>query len=275
MYIPWSLKLKMASWKMTSFFLPKLTAQWAENLFLRPVKHHLPDSEKKYYETAKKNQILSGLQVYEWGSDAHPKVLLIHGWSGRGTQMGAFAEPLVQNNFHVIALDGPAHGLSKGQYTHVGDFTASLVAVQKHFGPLKATIAHSFGAGCSVLAVHRGLSTEKLVLIAGPSRYERVIQNYLDRLKLSNSAQKYFFKSMEQKVQLPAQQMNVGHLAQTITQPILVVHDQHDKEVPVERMYEIKNDCPRAELLETQHLGHRRILKDAATVQRIIQFILK
>jgi hypothetical protein len=40
------------------------------------------------------------LPVYSWGSG--PTILLAHGWSGRGSQLGAFVEPLVEQGFRLV-----------------------------------------------------------------------------------------------------------------------------------------------------------------------------
>ena len=123
-------------------------------------------------------------------------------------------------------------------------------------------VAHSFGAGCSVLAVRRGMKAEKLVLVAGPSRYELVIKNYLKMIGLSSLSQKHFLRSLESKVGLPASEMNVGRLGQGLGIPALIVHDEEDREVRYKAALEIHETWPETELLATQGLGHRRILKD-------------
>ena len=43
------------------------------------------------------------------------KTLLLHGWSGRGTQLYTFAETLQKEGMEVITFDMPAHGKSLGK----------------------------------------------------------------------------------------------------------------------------------------------------------------
>lgn len=188
--------------------------------------------------------------------------------------MGAFAEPLVQNGFRVVAVDGPAHGDSKGVLTHVGEYSQFLIDIQKTLGPYKAIIAHSFGAGCSVLAASRGLSVEKLILIAGPSRYELVVEHYLKSIKISRRSCQHFLTRLTQLTNLPVSKMNVGIIGNSLSIPGLVVHDHGDKEVPFQAAEDIKSNWPSIQLMKTTGLGHRRLLKDPAVLTAVKDFIL-
>lgn len=264
----WFLFIRYFSW-----VLPKQSASWAEGIFLTPSRVPRPDSEKLWFESAKKYTLAGGIAAYEWGSSTGPLVVLVHGWSGRGTQMGAFAEPLVGKGYRVVALDGPAHGSSEGTRTNVGDYAKFLIRAQKELGPYKAIIAHSFGAGCSVLAASQGLKVEKLILVAGPSRYEVVVGNYLDFIRISPFAQKYFLKSLAEKVGLTAKELNIGNIGNKLDIPTLIVHDTGDKEVPYIAATEIIQAWPHAKLLTTANLGHRRILKDPKVTQQVAEFI--
>ncbi|WP_413942630.1 alpha/beta fold hydrolase [Bdellovibrio sp. HCB-162] len=264
----WFLFIRYFSW-----VLPKLSAYWAEDLFLTPTRVPRPESEMSWFESSKKYTLAGGIAAFEWGSSAGPLVVLVHGWSGRGTQMGAFAEPLMEKGYRVVALDGPAHGSSEGERTNVGDYAKFLIRAQKKLGPFKAVIAHSFGAGCSVLAASWGLQVEKLVLVAGPSRYEVVVDDYLKFISISPLAQKYFLQSLAQKVGLTAKELNVGNIGSKLQTPALIVHDKEDKEVGYAAALEIKEAWPHAHLLTTSNLGHRRILKDPKVTQQVAEFI--
>jgi predicted alpha/beta hydrolase family esterase len=214
-----------------------------------------------------------GISAFEWGHENDPVVLLIHGWSGRGTQMGAFAAPLVAAGFRVVAIDGPAHGTSDGTYATLALFAESMKEAQKILGPFHAVIAHSFGAGSVVLAVVRGLVAKKIVLVAGPARYERVIANFFKILPISPSARKIFLVNLQNLVGIAVQDMNVGELGQNLPVQAMVVHDVEDKEVKFQSALEIKEAWPQVKLLETQGLGHRRVLRDPHVLQAVTDFI--
>lgn len=258
-----------------SFIFPTLAARKALSLFLKPKKHQRPAPEEIWYQAARKRKLNNGLAINEWGPDGNPKVLLVHGWEGRGSQMGAFAEPLVARGYHVIALDGPAHGESPGEETNAGLFSRALVTVQQELGELKACVGHSFGGGCLVLAVSRGLKTGKLVMISSPSDYAKVVQNFLDFVKLSPWSQKAFYSILTLKAQVKLQDIHITALGRNLDSPVLVIHDKNDKEVRYQNALNLHEAWPQSELMTTEGLGHRRILKDKTVIDRVVQFINK
>ena len=68
------------------------------------------------------------LAVESWG--AGPTVLLVHGWNGRGAQLGAFAPALVKSGYRVVTFDTPAHGRSPGRATNLPEISEAI-----HAGP--------------------------------------------------------------------------------------------------------------------------------------------
>jgi pimeloyl-ACP methyl ester carboxylesterase len=268
-----SQKLFFIGAKYLSWVLPSFWAERAENIFLTPTRVPRPTSEKSWFESSRKQVLSGGIASFEWGPPSGPIVALVHGWSGRGTQMGAFAAPLVERGYRVIAFDGPAHGDSTGQQTNVGDYANFLIRAQQELGEFKAVIAHSFGAGCTVFAAARGLKVEKFVLVAGPSRYEVVVGNYLRFIGLSSKAKAYFLSNLAKKVGMTAKDLNVGVIGEKLHIPAMVIHDREDKEVPYVAAEEIKQAWPHVVLVDTKGLGHRRILKDPTVIQKAAEFI--
>src|SRR5213082_3427517 len=93
--------------------LPSLAGRLAASLFARPRRHRRPDRERALIARGAPLPLPQGLSATQWG--AGPAVLLVHGWEGRGAQLGALVDPLVEAGYRVIALDGPAHGDSAGR----------------------------------------------------------------------------------------------------------------------------------------------------------------
>ncbi|KHD88753.1 MAG: hypothetical protein OM95_06345 [Bdellovibrio sp. ArHS] len=266
-------KLKIAWLRFVSRVFPKLAAQTALDLFLTPQRVPRPSSEMEWFASAKKYILGGGIAAYEWGAEKAPLVLLIHGWSGRGTQMAAFAEPLVAAGYRVVALDGPAHGASLGVQTNVGDYSQFLLDAQKELGSFAAVIAHSFGAGCSVLAAAKGLRVEKLILVAGPSHYQKVINHYFKFIQMHTKAEKYFIEMLAEKAGISPYDMDVGAIGSQLHVKSLIVHDRDDREVRFTAAEEIQKLWPQVGILETQGLGHRRVLKDAQVIEKVVRFI--
>src|SRR3954463_12622524 len=105
------------------------------------------------------------LHVLRWGKG--PLVVLVHGWNGRGSQLGAFVEPLVRTGLSVVAFDAPGHGDSRGHRLYLRDLADCIVDVARAVGPLHAIVAHSFGAAAVLLAHQRGaIDARRNVMLA-------------------------------------------------------------------------------------------------------------
>ncbi len=268
-------KLWFASWKQMSLFFPRCIAKKAEDLFLTPIRYQRPENENDVYASAKITKILNGLQVYQWGISQNPLVLLVHGWNGRGTQLGYFVDDLLAKGFCVIALDGPAHGESEGLRTHVGEFSQALIDVQKYFGTLQGVIAHSFGGGCSVFAASKGMDVRKIVLIGSPAHYDRVVNSFLSRMRLSTRAKNIFIESLTRQVGVKPDDLNIGILGNQLKNVKgLIVHDELDKEVPITAAHAMHEKWQGSEVFITRGLGHKRILRDKDVSLKISEFMM-
>ncbi len=267
------LKIWISSWRYLCFLFPRWIAKSAESFFLSTFRVPRPSSELAFYETAKKYKLDSGLQAFEWGAASDPLVVLLHGWNGRGTQMGHFVAPLISLNYRVIALDGPAHGDSPGSKTDIKQFSGALLETQKQLGDYKAIISHSFGTGCCVLSTSMGLHVQKLVLIAGPSKYDRMIQLFVKRVGLNSRSKNYFYKSLKQRTGLDPQDINIGLIGSKLDVSALIVHDISDKAVDVKNAKDLHGLWPSTELKITEGLGHYRILKDQSVIDAAVEFI--
>lgn len=269
------LKVLPYYFRTLSVVSPKTAARKAFRLFTVPFRIPRPPSEKVAYESAEKLNLPNGLRVYRWGHNNKPIVLLVHGWNGRGTQLRAFVPALLEKDFQVLALDGPAHGESPGESTNPRDFTNAIHAVQKEHGDLAGVIAHSFGAGCAVLATSEGLKTNKLTLIASPCRYEQILFNFTKRIGLNKKAENIFCASMEKTTGRPVDAMNVAELGKINRPPTMIVHDNEDRDVPVAEAQMLSQAWPDARALITTGLGHVRILRNKHVVEQVVNFIAK
>src|SRR5690349_395790 len=96
---------------------PSRLVQQIIQQFLTPDRHVRPAREEEVRATGTPLRLGGGLAATAWGEG--PPVLLVHGWAGRGTQLGEFVAPLVAAQRRVVALDAPAHGDSPGTQTNV------------------------------------------------------------------------------------------------------------------------------------------------------------
>lgn len=258
---------------------PDLAARIAIHFFASPIRTPRPVSEKVWHEQSRKYFLKSGIAAFEWGKPEDPLVMLIHGWNGRGTQLASFAGPLVEKNFRVVALDGPGHGISPGKQTNPSHFANFIIESQNELLASsknqisQAVIAHSFGGGCSVLALSRGLKSKGVVLVASPAFYDRVVHFFARSMNLSKKSEELFFERVTKLAGIHPKELNIGKIGSRLSLPALVVHDVDDKAVDYMSAKAIKEAWPESQLHTTSGLGHRRILKDAEVIKNVTKFV--
>jgi pimeloyl-ACP methyl ester carboxylesterase len=249
---------------------PALAGRFAARLFARPRRHARPARELALIRRGEPVALPDGLRATAWG--AGPAVLLIHGWEGRGAQLGALVDPLVVAGHRVVALDGPAHGDSPGRTTTGPEFARALGATRDAIGPLAAIVGHSFGGFTSLLAISRGLAADRLVVIGAPSSVPEILREFQELIGLPARAMPAMVRALEVRVQATMESFDVASFAQRVTIPVLVIHDTEDAEVPYAdglRLSELLG----ARLITTMGLGHRRILYAPEVVAAIVDFI--
>ncbi len=250
---------------------PPLAGRFALRLFCTPRKHHRPPWETHIAEKGTRVRVGPHLAARTFGSG--PLVLVVHGWEGRGTQLGQFVEPLVLAGFRVVTLDLPAHGDSAGTRTDLIECTEALRKVGRDVGPIAAVVTHSFGGAITTLALERGLDARAVVLIASPSSIDDVLRRFERSVGLSAAAANAFRAATERQTRVKLADVEIFERVAGLNVPALIVHDRGDREVPFHDAERLAARWPNATLMATEHLGHRRILKDDEVIRRTVSFI--
>jgi pimeloyl-ACP methyl ester carboxylesterase len=203
-----------------------------------------------------------------------PPVLLVHGWGGSGTQMAAFAPPLLEAGCSVVVFDGPAHGASSGSTATMPALAEAAAEVGGRFGA-RAVIGHSLGGAATALALHRGLAVDAAVLVAPPRAAAAIFEAFCAALALRGGTRDRLRRRLERRTGVSIDELDVPELAAGLRTPALVIHDGRDGDVPFEDGAAIAAAWPGARLLATQGLGHRRILRDSRVVGEARSFVLE
>lgn len=216
----------------------------------------------------------ASLTLYRWpaAKDA-PLVLLTHGWGGWGLQMAAIAEGLAARGMAPVAIDQPAHGRSAAWHSTLAQFARALGYLGDRLGPLRGLVGHSMGGSSAAVAAARGLATERLVTIASPTDLVQVTRDYAGAFGLRESTRQAMVRHLEAREAVVFEQLSAANTAPRLALPTLVVHDRSDTAVPVVESLKLQALLPQADLMLTDGLGHRRVLKDAAVVERVAAFL--
>ncbi len=254
-----------------------LVTKFAAKIFGTPLKFKIPERELMMRDSAKNelfeiDSIDKKVMVYRYGF-SKKKILIVHGWAGRGTQLYQLADKILENKMMVVSFDGPAHGLSSGKTTVITDFIETIHQINKEYGPFDAAIGHSFGAMSLLNAVAKGLDIKKLVLIGADNSIRQITQQFVEKIELKPIIAKKLEKLFYEKYNVNIEEYSSYNAAQNVNIPTLVIHDSEDKFVPVSSAITIRQNLKNGELLMTNGLGHHKIFKDNIVIQRIIDFI--
>lgn len=256
------------------FVAPRVASRVAADVFLTPRKRKRPERESEWAAHAVRAQgMLAGLPLvsWKWESQNGP-VLLLHGWEGRGTQMGGFALALRRNGLASIAPDFPAHGDSPGHRTNLLEFAAVIAElISTHRPP--AIVAHSFAAPATMLALRDTQFTGRLVFIAPPEDFSFFTSTFSSMLGIPQELGRRMQKEVETRFSIDWSQMRGTALAKQMTAPLLVLHDRSDRDVPHTYGEALAAAWPGAELKLTSGLGHHRILREASVIDEALRFI--
>jgi pimeloyl-ACP methyl ester carboxylesterase len=259
-----------ASFSAAGYLAPNLTATVAERLFFRTRRNGPRPGEREVLEHATPSSI-AGMKAWAWGKG--PTVLLVHGWNGRGTQLGAFVEPLVARGYRVVAFDAFGHGESSGSSMSLPELASCIRRISDEVGGLYGVIAHSMGGAATILALSNGLKLERAVFVSPPSDPRVFLQIFSDALGISDEVREHLKERIERRIGITMQSMRADVIAPSIRVPVLIVHDRDDKEVPVDSGQRIADAWPDAELIITEGLGHQRILRDEHVTNVAVSFI--
>ena len=263
--------------KLLQAFSPKLATLFAAKLFTTPLKLSIPKRELHMEQNSKQEKlwvpkINKEINVYHYG-ESKRKVLLVHGWSGRGTQLFKIAEELIQKELSTISFDAPAHGKSASKTTLMPEFIASILEIEKQFGPFEFAIGHSLG-GMSILNARKeGLQIKKAVIIGSGDIIQDIMDDFIAKLELKPKITLMMKAHFEKKYGVEMESYSASFAAKSVEIPVLIIHDEHDEEIAVKAAHNIHQNLKKGEIHITKKLGHRKILGDKNVIENILNFI--
>lgn len=263
-----------------SWISPALAARCLEGLFLTTRRYPRPKREQLWLQSAKTLTLKHNnkdLPISIWTPNDQTfthTVVLVHGWSGRGSQLGAFAEPLVKQGARVIAFDAPGHGDAPGRISGLPWIAQAFSQVADSFGPIDAVIAHSLGTAATSLAIAQGTKVKRAVYLAPPVSPHQYLNRAATMLGFSPDVEDRARARIEARFQFQMADADAAVLASKVTLPLLIIHDQDDKDVPISEGRSLAALFKQAQLIETHGFGHNRLLRQDAVVDKVTQFAL-
>lgn len=250
----------------------------AYQAFFSPSQYEVKASDRQFIEHGNNYRVpFEGgeLAVTSWGNEG-PAVLLMHGWGGARAQMTGFVEPLLSAGYRVVSYDQPAHGESDGKLTNLLEIAPSMDLIREKEGKFDAVIAHSFGTLITSYAlVQRDFPPPARLIYFG------AFNHLLDSLprfqvlaglpdEIMDGLREMIYENFGKDV---LDRIVNEELAPQIDIPALMFHDTADNVTPIEDSRAIARVWKKAQLIETEGLGHRGALQSRSIHEQVIGFL--
>lgn len=243
-----------------SFVSPDKATQLAYSLFSEPrdgrlTKAKLPkilrETESR---TFKHND--EYFQTYTWkGNDT--VILLVHGWESNASRWKKMLPYLKESGSTIIAIDGPAHGLSSGKEFNIPQYATFIDIVVKEFKP-QYLIGHSLGGKTCLYyqSKYQNDSIEKMVILGAPSDFKIILNNYIKMLSLNSTISKGLETHYLDHFKFKLEHFSGKIFASKIKTKGLIAHDTEDTVVLFEEGKKIASTWKDSIFIETNGLGH-------------------
>ncbi|MDP3679791.1 MAG: alpha/beta hydrolase [Flavobacterium sp.] len=262
---------------LLSFVFPKKASQLAYAFFSEPRDGKLSKTSlPEILQEAQSETFHNGehsFHTYTWkGNDT--VILLVHGWESNASRWGNLLPYLKKSGSTIIAIDGPAHGLSSGKEFSIPKYAEFIhIAVEK-FKP-QYLIGHSIGGKTCLYyqSVYQNDSLKKMVILGSPSDFNIILNNYITLLSLNAKISKSLEDHYLNNFKLSLEQFSGKLFASKISIKGLIAHDIDDTVVLFEEGKKIAGAWENAVFIETKGLGHS--MHDAELYQKVSDFLFE
>ena len=233
-------------------------------------KEHLPKTlQSATLETFRYHN--ENFQTYIWeGSDEI--ILLVHGWESNASRWKKLLHYLKPLGKTIIAIDGPAHGLSEGTEFNAPKYAEFINVLTQKYQP-KIIIGHSVGGAAIAfyLNKYKNPGIEKVILLGAPSDFKILSDNFVKLLNLNDRIRQQLEKYYFQKFNINLDDFAGHKFALNFSQKAFIAHDIEDTVVLVEEGRKYAGAWVNAIYIETTGLGHS--MHDAELYKKIAGFI--
>lgn len=215
-----------------------------------------------------------GVLVSSWGQG--PAVLLAHGWSGYGGQLGSFVRPLVAAGYRVLLFDAPAHAHNPRREFTLPEYVDLVTAVLQHAGPVQAVVGHSLGATAAAIALRRLGRPLDFVAIAPSANLDTLLAGFRQRLGLGEERLAGLRAAFEAHFGAGVwREYSLDHHLPHLAGRVLLVHDRDDAEAAYANTLYLKFLRDDAALVTTRGLGHNRLLHEPVVTTAVRDFLAR
>jgi esterase/lipase len=260
---------------LMSFVFPKKATQMAHGYFSEPRKGKftidtLPKTLKESrLETIQHNEDV--IQTYIWkGNDTI--ILLIHGWESNSSRWKKMLPYLKKSGSTIIAIDGPAQGMSSGKEFTVPKYAEFIDVATKKYQP-NYIIGHSMGGQTSLYYQYKyqNPDIQKMVILGAPSDFTIILKNFTTLLSLNNKVRKALEIKYTNFLNQHLDQFTSKEFVSKIDVKGLLAHDIEDNVVLFDEGEKIAESWKDVQFIATKGLGHK--LHDDELYKKVYEFL--
>lgn len=262
---------------LMSHVFPKKATQLAYAFFSEPRKGKLThDNLPIVLQEALSETIQHGddsIQTYSWTGN-ETVILLVHGWESNASRWKKMLPMLRKTGSTIIAIDGPAQGLSSGKEFTIIKFAQFIHIAVKKYQP-QSIIGHSMGGKASLYYQYKyqNPAIQKMVILGSPSDFQIIFNNYIGLLSLNKKISKALEKQYVALINHDFDSFTAAQFASKIDIKGLLAHDIDDTIVLFEEGKKIARSWKNVQFIETKGLGHK--LQDEDLYKKIAHFLFE
>ncbi|MEZ4667285.1 MAG: hypothetical protein R3E39_05105 [Anaerolineae bacterium] len=149
----------------------------------------------------------------------------------------------------------------------------------EQLGSVYAIVASSFGAATimTMLTRYHDMQPEKVVLLSPMGHINQQIDIFYRLMGIDGQFRKNVRRVLQSKLPLPLEQFDVAEAAVSVRSAGMIVHDQHDRVIPLQLSWHIAEKWGGAEgnvkFVTTTQLGHKNALRNHVVRQAVAAFL--
>ncbi|THB75308.1 MAG: alpha/beta hydrolase [Desulfobacteraceae bacterium] len=253
-----------------------LTKYLVRQLFFKPGKYKSRPGQAARMTAAEPFTVYSSGQALRcWKVGEGPYVVFDHGWAGRGIQFDHMFDPILASGYGVIFFDNPGHGDSQGAYANYFLLSNALGHLMTYLGnhQVAALVGHSLGAGAVINYLWQSKREIPAVLIAPALDLVDTLTHTFESYGIPKPVYRSLIREVEQETGHAFELENPVDLIQTLDSNLLIIHDLNDRAVPFDPSWAVSQQRENIRLIQTQGLGHIRILSRLEAITPAVEFI--
>lgn len=225
---------------------------------------------------------INGTRLHGWFlrvDGSAPAVVVLHGWGSNASLMLPLAPHLHAAGFHTFFLDARNHGKSEhDSFSSLPRFAEDLDTAARWLRDRSdvtsvGVIGHSVGAGAAILSASREDGFEAVVSVSSFAHPAEMMRSQMSAIP--KPVLELLLKTMQRVIGYQFDDFAPRHRIGFVRAPLMLVHGDADKIVPIESLRQLEAAHPGAEVLVVGGGTHSDLERFESHVPEITAFLVR